>query len=385
MSEHTPLLIIGAGPFGLSLDRYASAHDLPHMTLGKPMDFWKTHMPGGMYLRSASDWHLDPINEHTIEAYLATRGQTPADVEPLSLDFYLGYCDWFLARSGYQPDTRFVQRLDRNSVGGFEAKLDSGERILAEQVVLAMGFGASEHVPAELAEMIPAERLSHTRDFVDLQQLAGKRCVIIGGRQSAFEWAGLLAEAGVTAVHVVHRHATPKFTEADWTWATPLVDQMAEDPAWFRNLSADEKDAINARMWGEGRLKLEPWLWPRLDNDQVHLWPEAQISACQQGPDGRLNLALGEEQLTEIDQVILATGYRVDVNRFDLLRDGNLLNDLAAENGFPKLDPHFQTSIPGLYMTSLPAAQDFGPFFGFTISVRTSATVIGRALLNRRN
>ena len=37
----------------------------------------------------------------------------------------------------------------------------------------------------------------------------------------------------------------------------------------------------------------------------------------------------------------------------------------------------FQTNIPGLFITSLPATQDFGPFFGFTYGVGTSAKVIG--------
>jgi hypothetical protein len=31
-----------------------------------------------------------------------------------------------------------------------------------------------------------------------------------------------------------------------------------------------------------------------------------------------------------------------------------------------------------LYITGFPAAQDFGPFFGFTAAVRTSTLVIGR-------
>jgi hypothetical protein len=30
----------------------------------------------------------------------------------------------------------------------------------------------------------------------------------------------------------------------------------------------------------------------------------------------------------------------------------------------------------------MPAGQDFGPFFGFTVSVRTSAKIIGNALVS---
>jgi len=45
------------------------------------------------------------------------------------------------------------------------------------------------------------------------------------------------------------------------------------------------------------------------------------------------------------------------------------------------LDESFQTNVPGLFITSMAAAQDFGPDWGFAISVRTSAKLIGRALV----
>ena len=74
-----------------------------------------------------------------------------------------------------------------------------------------------------------------------------------------------------------------------------------------------------------------------------------------------------------VDQIVLATGYKVDITRLPYLAAGNVLEQLETRNGFPALDDHFETSVPGLFITSMPATQDFGPFFGFTISVRTSA------------
>ena len=58
------------------------------------------------------------------------------------------------------------------------------------------------------------------------------------------------------------------------------------------------------------------------------------------------------------------------------LAQGNVLGLLATRNGYPILDEHFQTSVPGLFITSMPVIQDFGPFFGITNSVRTSAKLI---------
>ena len=82
MPRPTTLLIIGAGPFGLSMAAYARHHNIEHTVVGKPMEFWGSNMPKGMFLRSDCDWHLDPLDVHTIEKYLQTRNLTPADVEP---------------------------------------------------------------------------------------------------------------------------------------------------------------------------------------------------------------------------------------------------------------------------------------------------------------
>ena len=75
----------------------------------------------------------------------------------------------------------------------------------------------------------------------------------------------------------------------------------------------------------------------------------------------------------------------MQIERVPFLARGNILDRLLAHNGFPRLDEHFQTNIPGLFTTSMPATQDFGPFFGFTYGVGTSAKLIGRAIAGRQS
>ena len=96
----TDLLIVGAGPFGLALAAEASHQGLAYVVVGRPMSFWQQQMPAGMLLRSASDWHLDVQGVATIEAFLATRGLTAGQAEPLTRELYLDYCDWFAAEKG---------------------------------------------------------------------------------------------------------------------------------------------------------------------------------------------------------------------------------------------------------------------------------------------
>jgi len=373
------LLIVGAGPFGLSMAAQAQESGLDYLMVGKPMHFWRSNMPGGMLLRSACDWHLDPTGVHTIESFLATRNQTPADVEPLSRDFYLEYTRWFQAQKGLAIEPVLVERLDLAS-DGFHAQMENGETIVAANVVLALGFASFAHIPADLAALLPAGSFIHSRDLVDFTQTAGKRCLIIGGRQSAFESAALLREAGAAHVHICYRHPTPRFEASDWGRANRIVTELADNPRWYRDLSEEDRKEINQWFWTEGRLKLEPWLWPRVNHPHITLWPQTNLAASSRQSDGSLAVRLDNDSQFVVDQVIFATGYRVDMARAPLLSRGNLLAEMDIVNGYPRLDEHLQTNVPGLFVTSMPAVQDFGLFFAFTISARVSAQLMGRGI-----
>ncbi len=387
MQAHIPLLIVGAGPYGLAMSAYARGHNIDHVVVGQAMDFWKSHMPKGMFLRSGYDWHYDPFNEDTIERYLEAKNLKPADVEPLPLDFYLGYTEWFRQRKGIEVSPWWVEQLSYldGARPAFEVVLQDGRTIRASNVVLALGFRYFKNVPEAYRAWFPPARFAHTGDLVDLSSLKGKRVLILGGRQSAFEWAALAREQGAGAVYLAYRHPTPSFQAADWTWVNPIVDSMVSDPGWFRRLTSKEKELVSYRLWAEGRLKLEPWLAARINNEQIKLLPHTQVTAGKQLSSGELEVALNGGATLRVDQVILATGYKVNLGQVPFLARGNVLSRLVSSNGFPSLDLRFQSNLPGLFFTSMAATQDFGPFFGFTVGVRTSASVIGSALHPRPN
>ncbi len=371
----TDLLIIGAGPFGLALAAYAQEQGIRHVVVGAPMGFWKTNMPQGMFLRSTCDWSLDPLDVHSIDAYLKKIRRSCTEVEPLSRNFYLDYAGWFQDEKDIRTLDVTVASLDTDE-GELVAVTDRGERIRSRFVVLAIGFGSFAHVPAELAPLFPRERYDHTCHLVDFGPLEDQRLLIIGGRQSAFEWAALMRESGVRRVDLCYRHDTPSFTPSDWSWVNALVARMGDDPGWYRRLSENERQQVNERFWTEGRLKLEPWLADRIDHPNVKLHPRTEVTGAHASDSG-IRVALNSGETLIVDHVVLATGYEVNLARVPFLASG-LLSNLGVREGFPVLDQHFQTNVPGLYVTSLAATRDFGAFLGFTVSVRAQAKIIGR-------
>ena len=370
-----PLLIIGAGPYGLSTAAYARGQGLDFRLLGEPMGFWKQHMPAGMLLRSPASWHLDPLAIHTFERYIEGLGLSSHEVEPIPLELFLEYARWFQQEKQLQAQSSMVQELRYND-SMFTAKLEDGSEVLAQNVLVAPGLRYFKNVPEELGASLPAGRYSHTCDLTEFSSLRGKRCLIIGGRQSAFEWAALLSEQAGAEAHVVHRHETPRFAPSDWSWVDAMMEATVQMPGWFRCLPAAERDAIQRRFLAEGRLKLEPWLEPRIKAGNVQRWPRSQVVSCTELAGGDLEIRMDTGASLRVDHVILATGYKTDVHRVPYLANPTISRFLRVAEGFPVLDEAFQSNMSGLLFAGPLAVKDFGPFFGFVIGSPTAARVI---------
>jgi FAD-dependent urate hydroxylase len=271
----TSLLVIGAGPYALSAAGFAREHGIDTVVVGRSMGFWRDNMPSGMFLRSGPDWHLDASAVHTLEAYLEERAIAPQDVDPLPIALFLDYAEWFAQAKGIKPVDDLVTDLTRPN-GRFVAVLESGEHIAADAVVAAPGIRHFTNVPA-WASSVPAGWAVHTCDLVRFEDLAGARVLVVGGRQSAYEWAALLAEHGAERIDLVHRHDVPRFERVSWRFIDPHMDSTVQVSGWWRALPQAEQDAITRQFWETGRLTLEHWLTPRLTSQTIHRWPRTEL------------------------------------------------------------------------------------------------------------
>jgi FAD-dependent urate hydroxylase len=371
--EKTSLLVVGAGPYGVSVAARALERGIETIVVGRPMGFWRDNMPAGMYLRSGLDWHLDAARVHTFEAFVEEKGIPRSEIDPIPIAVFLEYAAWFQEQKRVAVRDSFVTHVARRD-GAFVARLDDGNEIAAERLVAAPGVAYFQHLP-DWAASVPPGTAAHTCALTRFDELAGARALIVGGRQSAYEWAALIGEHGAQRVDIVHRHPVPRFERVSWAFVDPYVDATLNSRGWWRSLPGAQQEAIARQFWEVGRLTLEWWLTPRLRGDRFHRWPGTEVvDAKPLSSNGTVRVALSNGETFTVDRIVFATGYKVELARVPYLE--GLISELKVSDGSPVLDEAFQSSVPGLYLPGMAAARDFGPFFGFTKACPVAASLI---------
>ncbi len=114
---------------------------------------------------------------------------------------------------------------------------------------------------------------------------------------------------------------------------------------------------------------------------------DATLAEARLRSDGRVELTIDRighgRSVLEVDHVIAATGYKVDLSRLGLLTE-DLVAGLRTLDLSPVLSRDFESSIDGLYVVGTPAAYSFGPMFRFACGAEYAARRVARHILARR-
>lgn len=383
-------VIVGAGPYGLSVGAHLRGKNLDHVLIGSPMESWRTHMPSGMALKSerfASNLS-DPHGQYTLERYSVSRGipYSPKGV-PLPIGEFLDYANWFQRRAALDVWDSKLRRL-RAAAGGFELTFDD-RSVLAKRVILATGHLAFRHFPKALENLAreAPELVSHSADHRDLTKFTGRDVTVIGCGQSGLETAALLHEQGAS-VRVLARAAA-----IDWNAELDAVKSLykrlrwpdsglgdgwrslaySELPRWFFLLPETMRRRIVATANGPSGSW---WLKDRVI-DKVSLLTGHEVIAAGER-NGRLQLSIRANNRAvqiETDHVIAATGYRVDLTRL-LFLDPALCAAIKTSGGMPLLNTALEASVPNLHFVGLASALTFGPVMRFVYGARHAATIL---------
>jgi cation diffusion facilitator CzcD-associated flavoprotein CzcO len=355
------------------------------------MSFWKTQMPTGMLLRSpyVASHIADPGGELTLDDYQAQNGARFSS--PVPLDKFVAYGEWFQQQVAPDVNLAWIVRLERTT-GGFRLQTAEGEECMSKKVVVAAGIESFASCPPQF-EGLSSELVSHTCGHRDLDRFANRRVVVIGGGQSALESAALLHEAGaevevlvradriyllrrVPRLHKLGPLTSLLFAPAEVGPAG--VSRLVSAPSLYRRLPRSVQDRLAVRSL---RPAGAAWLETRLRGVPITTG-RAVVAAGR--VDEQVEVRLGDGTTRRVDHVLLATGYRVDVAKYEFIaRD--VLTKLRQTNGMPRLSRSFESSVPGLYFVGAPAAWSFGPLMRFVAGTEYAAPVLANALLNGRS
>jgi len=385
--SHSPVAIVGAGPYGISVAAHLRAAGIDFRVFGKPIQRWRTQMPQGMFLTSdaAASNLSDPSGEHTLARYCAERGLPDGQPRiPVSLAAFNEYAAWFQKTLAPTVEEVMVASIDA-STDGFKLELENGESFSAPQVVLATGLESAENIPAVL-DSLPVELRSHTSEHHDLSRFKGKDVTVIGGGQSALETAALLYEQGAT-VRLVVRKPSIAWNELPRTAPRSLYERLrrpgsplgeglelwlsSQAPMLFRRLPKSLRFTRVRQVLGPAGAW---WLKHRVLDCVEILTGRSVVAAAPRGSGAVLSVADPDGRIREIatDHVIAGTGYRFDVRRLPFLSP-RLKAALVTEQSQPVLTSGFESSVPGLYFTGLASAVSFGPAMRFLAGTHYTA------------
>jgi len=372
--EDSEVAVIGAGPYGLSLGAHLKSAGIETRIFGRPMSFWREHMPKGMKLRSpwAATHIVDPDNLLTLDAFAAVQNLGRPD--PLPVEDFVRYGDWFQKTALPDLDTREVARI-APAGREFFLTLDDGATARARRVVIAMGLAHQEFRPAAF-DGLPAELVSHAADHADLEKFANKRVAVIGRGQSATESAAILNEAGAEVeiicrgdIHWLGAETSGNAHRRDLYWrlhkllATKSgvgpfpLNWANEQPGLVRRAPPVLRSWLNRKSLRAGAAG---WVRPRLAGVAIDA---GRTIRAARPHGGRITLDLDNGSCV-FDHVLLATGYRVDVARFGVLAPA-LLSALATDAGSPVLGAGYESSVPGLHFVGSSAVKSYGPLLRF--------------------
>jgi thioredoxin reductase len=384
-------VIIGAGPYGLSIAAHLSKSSVTFRIFGSPMQSWRSHMPKGMLLKSegfASSLD-DPDASFTLRHYCEEMNLPYDDIgTPVPLEVFSAYGLEFQKRLVPTLEQTDITSVSRTSAG-FELETADGQVVHAHTVIVATGITNFSYLPPFLSDL-PGSHVSHSSEHHDLSGFRGKTVVVLGAGASAVDIAAILHEEG-SQVHLVARRQRIAF-HTKTKEPRPLLQRLRVPRSglgigWRSRLCTDAPLLFHLMPQKFRFRTVQNLLGPApgwFVRDKVvgkfplHLGCKIQSASIE---DGKVHLKIVEKDGSNseliADHVISATGYQVSISRMGFLDQG-LRRLVHQVEDTPVLSSHFETSVPGLYMVGLASANSFGPLTRFAYGAKFTAKRISK-------
>jgi NAD(P)H-nitrite reductase large subunit len=344
-----------------------------------------------MLLRSAWDETSlsAPGARGTIDRWVSATGG-PRE-EPIPLDLFLRYSAWFASEFVADRDPSDVAQITPSG-SGFHLVTKAGAEVDADRLVIAVGVMPFAFVPRPLAQLFGETIGLATGRLDDPGRHKGQRVLVVGGGQAGLESAGLAAQAGAL-VELVTRSQVRWFADREPDrprgplhrrlyrlaypavgYGPPPINRLVLYPDLFAALPAGLKRRLTERLLRPGG---SPWLRPLVEGN-VKLSERCTVTRVEKTSRG-LVVELSDGSQREVDEVIIACGYRFDLDRLTFLAP-ELRARIAIRNGWPVLDRFFRTTDERVQFVGYPAEGRFGPVSRFVLGADFAATRVAESL-----
>jgi hypothetical protein len=365
----------------------AHLRDLRTVTFGEPTRTW-ARMPRGLLLRSAWDETSlsAPYGRGTLDEYTASIGATRS--EPIPVELFEAYAAWFRERFAGPCVTSDVARIARAADGRYAVTTTDGATWSVAAVVLAVGVTPFAYVPPPL-DMLPSAFLATPHDDQPANRV-GERLIVVGGGQGALEAAAVAAAAGART-EILCRSPVRWFADREphyersavgqrlYELAYPVVgygppplNRLVTHPEVFAMLPGRARAAVTRRLLRPGgsadlRIRLE----------DVSITEGVTVASARLDGDSVV-LRLSDGSARTADSLIVATGYRFQVDRLAFLEE-SLRAELEVDGAWPRLSKTFESTVPGLFFAGYAAEGKFGPLSRFVLGTAFTASRIAPA------
>ena len=388
MPDRLDVAVVGAGPFGLSV----AAH-LPQRKVrvfGEPMQTWRTRMPPDMLLRS--DWEETslsaPADRGAIDVW--ARAMDEPREEPIPLQTFLRYADWFrqtFVRESDPTDVRAVERAGDL----LRVTTSAGDDVDARRIVVAVGVTPFPYAPPPF-DAAMGDGITFAIESQDYSAYRGGRIVVVGGGQGGLESAALALRAGAE-VELVVRSKLRWFTDREpyrprgpvrrrlyrlaypvVGYGPPVLNRLALHPDAFAALPPPVRRRVAKRILRAGG---SPWVRSIVEG-RIAVREGVAVTGVRRSGDG-FELQLDDGSSRRADAVVVSAGFRFALDRLSFLSP-SVRAAIAVRDGWPQLDRCFRSTDPDVLFIGFAAERRFGPIARFVSGSRFTAHRARQAL-----